>query len=178
MPTGSGNSAIDQIRGLHNAARHYCIDQYEQRMRQYAALTAQRGERMTLRAGTVDYSDEAWELFPRYHVLAAIRSDVERFVPEDFKSLEELRAMLEAAGETAQNSYTDFKHPIALRAGAEERVRFIEFAWTADVERLAGLPRLPFRRVLGEAEHGALHAAFVRRWGRWYGGGEVDGPDQ
>ena len=167
---------MDTIEILHNAARRYCIDQHDEWVRRYAELSARRGEGMTLRAGTADYSDEAWDLFPRYHVWAAIQSDVERFVPGDFQSLEELRAMLEAAGETAQNSFTDFKHPIALRAGAEERGRFVEFARTADVARLAGLTRLPFRRGLGEAEHAALYAAFVRRWGKWYGG-QVDGPE-
>lgn len=166
---------MDAIEVLHNAARRFCGEQYEEWVRRYAELSAGRGEGMTLRAGTMDYSDEAWGLFPRYNVWDAIRSDVERFVPADFRSLDELRAMLEAAGETARNSFTDFKHPIAVRAGAEERARFVDFARTADVAGLAGLPRLPFRRVLGQAEHGELHAAFVRRWGRWYGG-EVDGP--
>jgi hypothetical protein len=110
------------------------------------------------------------DLFPRYNVLAAIRSDVERFVPADFRSQEELRAMLVGAGGSAESAFTHSEHPVAIRAITDERRRFIEFARTADVGQFADLPRLPFRRVLGDAEHKALHEAFIRRWGRWYGG--------
>lgn len=167
---------MNSIEVLHNAARHYCIEHFGERMREYDQLEAAGRVRMTFRAGSLSYSDEAYDLFPRYNVLAAIRRDIEHFVPADFNTLGELRNMLEEAGETAQTSFTQFDHPVAIRAGADERRRFLEFARTADVDQLVALPLLPYRRVLGEAEHARLYLAFVQKWGKWYGG-EVDGID-
>jgi hypothetical protein len=164
------------IEALHNAARWYCAQGFDRHVRAYQELTAARGERMTFRSGAWEYSDDAWDLFPRYHVLAAIRSDVEHFTPADFGSVAELMAMLEAAAETAQSSFTDLDHPVAVRAMADERRKFLDFVRSADAAALAGVPRLPFRRVLGAAEHAALHEAFARRWGKWYGGCVKDAP--
>lgn len=59
---------------------------------------------------------------------------------------------------------------------ADERRRFAEFVRTADERELAALPMLPYRRVLGEAEHRGLHEAVARRWGAW-AGGSTDPPE-
>ena len=161
------------VEALHNAARWYCTDGFDRHVRAYQELTAAGGERMTFRSGTWEYSDAAWDLFPRYNVLAAIRVDVERFTPADFDSVGELLAVLE---EAAQGGSTDLDHPVALRAMADERRKFLAFVRSADEAVLAGVARLPFRRVLGVAEHAAFHQAFVRRWGKWYGGAVRDAP--
>jgi hypothetical protein len=165
---------MDAIEALHNAARSYCIDQYRQWSQQYARLTATDGERMKFRDGQIEYSDAAWDLIPRYRVLDAIRRDVERFVPRDFPTAEALRVALAEIGETAPVEVTRFEHPVAARAEADERRRFVEFVGAADLNELARRPPLPFRRVLREDEHALLHEAFIRRWGKWYGGA-VDG---
>ena len=160
---------------LHNAARRYCIDEHAERWDRYQQLVAAHGERLTTRSGSWEYSDAAFDLFPRYQVLEAIRTEVERLVPAEFESVEALRFMLEAAGETANDQFTKFEHPVARRAADDERRRFVEFVRTADIEKLSHLPRLPFRRVLLPAEHGRLDQAFARRWGRWGGGYREDG---
>jgi hypothetical protein len=161
---------MDAIQVLHNAARHYCMDQTARWHRQYAELTASGRQRTSSRAGAWDYTAEAYNVFPRYNVLDAIRRDVERFVPGDFGSVDELKSTLLAAGETAIVPGPPFDGPVATRAADDERRRFAEFVRTADEHELSALPALPFRRVLGEAEHRTLHAAFVDRWGVWYGG--------
>src|SRR4051812_9490261 len=58
--------------------------------------------------------------------LAAIQSDVERFVPSDFATEEELRSMLLTAGETAQVAKPKSQRPISVQAIEEERRRFVE----------------------------------------------------
>jgi hypothetical protein len=161
---------MDAIQMLHNAARHYCIEQAARWHRQYAELTTSGRQRMSSRAGAWDYTAEAYNVFPRYNVLDAIRRDVERFVPGDFGSVDELKSTLLAAGETAIVPGPALDRPVATRAADDERRRFAEFVRAADEHELSALPVLPFRRVLGEAEHRTLHAAFVDRWGVWYGG--------
>jgi len=161
---------MEPIEALHTAARRYCTERHDDYLREYCKLTAVGGERMTFRSGRWEYSEQAWDLFPRYRILEAIRSDVEHYVPSDFASLPQVREMLEEAGETAQIDSTPFTHPTAVAAVAEERRRFVEFVRSADVAELSRQPPLPLRRVLGEAEHASLYEAFVRRWGKWYGG--------
>src|SRR4051812_34356544 len=159
-------AAMNPVELLHNAARWYCTERFNHYMQAYSALAAARGERMTFRSGTWEYSDAAWDLFPRYRVLEAIRSDVEHYAPTDFNSVDELREMLEAAGETAQIDSADWEHPVAVRAMADERRKFIEYVRSAVPAELEAVPLLPYRRVLDEREHALLHAAFVQRWGK------------
>jgi hypothetical protein len=161
---------MDTIHLLHNAARHYCIEQSARWTRRYMELnTAGRGLIKASNGGRI-YTDEAYDTFPRYKVLDAIRADVERFVPGDFQSLEELRETLRIAGLTAIGDLTEPDNGIEANAVEEERNRFVAFVNDPDLERFAGLPELPFRRVLGKDEHRSLHHAFCHRWGRWYGG--------
>jgi len=167
---------MDPIQVLHNAARHYCMEQSARWHRQYADLAAARGERTAVRAGSWSFTDAAYDIFPRYQVLNAIQSDVERFVPGDFQSADEMRWLLIAAAETAQNVFTKFENPVAVRAADDERRRFAEFIRFVDAGQLNTLPLLPFRRILGEIEHRKLHQAFTFRWGKWYGG-SVDSAD-
>ena len=54
---------------------------------------------------------------------------------------------------------------------ADERRKFLEYVRSVGPAELAAVPPQPFRRVLDEPEHTALHEAFMRRWGKWYGGG-------
>jgi hypothetical protein len=161
---------MNPIEVLHNAARHCCTEQSAHWHREYAQLAAAGRERTTIRSGNGEYTKEAYGIFPRYQVLAAILGEVERFVPADFRSLEESRSLLALAGETAESQFTKYQNPVAVQAVQDERRRFVEFIRSADVHRLAGLPLLPFRRALVETEHCQLHASFRRRWGSWYGG--------
>ncbi len=161
---------MGRIAVLHNAARHYCVEQSAHRHREYAQLAAAGRERTTIRSGSWEYTKEAYGIFPRYQVLAAILAEVERFVPADFASVEESRSLLKLAGETAESPFTKSQNPVAIQAVQDERRRFIEFIGSADEQRLPDLPPLPFRRVLGDVEHRQLHELLRNRWGSWYGG--------
>ena len=108
---------MNPIEALHNAARWYCTEGFNHHMKKYSELSEAGGERSTLRGGELEFTDAAWDLFPRYRLLAAIRSDVEHYTPADFNSVDDLRAMLEAAGETAQIDSTSFDLPCRARDG-------------------------------------------------------------
>ena len=162
---------MDSICLLHNAARHYCIEQSARWRQRYAGLEAARRDRVTFRAGSWTYSDEAYDVFPRFKFLDAIRADVERFVPEEFGSMDELRQTLTLVGLTAIGDVTEPDNRIEANAVEDERRRFVEFVSDPDLGRLASVPELPFRRLLAKDEHRSLHQAFIRRWGKWYGGG-------
>jgi hypothetical protein len=159
------------ISALHNAARHYCIERISHWHQRYATMQASGRDRDTTRTGEWTYSQEAYDVFPRYQVLAAILSDIEHYVPDDFESIEQLREIIATAAESAQNMFTTRKkNRIELAAESEERRLFAHFASSANPEYLSGIPLLPYRRVLGDAEHKKWHQAFAQRWGLWYGG--------
>jgi hypothetical protein len=103
-------------------------------------------------------------------VLEAIRHEIERFISTDFDTVENARALMVAAGETAQSLFTTFKNPIEIAAAEDERRLFAKFISTIELEECAQIPLLYFCRVLGTAEHKQLHHALGKKWGNWYGG--------
>src|SRR5947209_2987744 len=160
---------MTRVELLHNAARQYCIGRKAEWSQRYAQLTAEERIGAAAPGGGWTYTDEAHDTFPRVSVLSAILNEVERFVPTDFRSEEESRALLILAGETA-GSVDRTATAIKASAVQEERGRFIEFVQTTDAQELAIVPVLPFRRVLGTDEHRQLHGVFGSKSARRYGG--------
>jgi hypothetical protein len=160
---------------LHNAARHYCLEQIAHWQDAYATLSDAGEDQVTKPGGDWTYTDEAYGIFPRYNVLEAILSDVERFTPTDFDSIEDARTWLAMAGETAQSVFTvNPNHPTKERAMAEERDAFVRFVEHSDQDDWRRSPPLPYRRVLQTGEADALYEAFSKRWGQWHGGAATD----
>jgi hypothetical protein len=164
------NAGMDLIEALHNAARQYCIDYAASWRDRYAQLMKIKGEKAVSQGGAWDYSPAAYDLFPRYQILSAIQNEVEQFLPGDFASLDDARATLSLAGETAQNEFTKQRNPIAIAADAEERKKFSSFVSTVDEAHLSNQRQLPFRHVLGKTRTSELSDALNRKWGKWYGG--------
>jgi len=159
------------VSSLHLAARRHCVDRIAHWTNAYASLARDGRNRIENADGSWTYSEDAYRIFPRYNVLAAIRSTIERWVPSDFPSLDDARAKLIDAGRMAQNSFTEGKqHPIAALAIEEERESFVRFVEASNERDWAAVAPLPFRRVLHEDEADRLYRDFCARWGRWYGG--------
>ena len=167
---GVYNAPMNPIEALHYAARQYCIERAAVWHDRYSKLGAAGRATVPTTGAQWTYTREAYDIFPRYQTLAAIQSEVERFVPANFRSLQEARSMLVLAGETAQSLFTKFTDTTAITAEADERKEFACFLWEIDESRLAGQQRLPYRRVLGALEHETLHRALNGKWGKWYGG--------
>lgn len=158
------------IEALHSAARQYCSERAAFWHEQYSRLHAAGRATIEKGGGQWTYTREAYDIFPRYQTLEAIQDEVERFLPNHFASLDEARSILALAGETAQSVFSRQTDPTATAADAEERQLFSNFVREVDGARLSQQHALPFRRVLGDGEHQAMHIALAGKWGKWYGG--------
>jgi hypothetical protein len=163
---------MDDVGGLHTAARRYCLAGIARWQTRYSDLAKAGRDRRAGSTGGWDYTDEALGTFPRYNVLAAILADIERFVPSDFASLAEARAMLEAAAD-AEDAMTRPPHrPVAHDAIAEERVLFRTYIASLKASELEQIQPLPFRRVLSDTEFRRHRERLSQRWGisesYWY----------
>ena len=158
------------VEAIHCAARRYCADQIARWTDAYAQLEASGSARV---GQGVDwtYSEASRRTYPRYNVLKAILDEVERFVPEDFPSGDEARALLCAAAEVARSPMTESEDAIESAAMREERERFIAYIAALSGEELPGVQPLPYRTVLGRDETDRRFNELLDRWGKWYGGG-------
>lgn len=103
-------------------------------------------------------------------VFDELLQQVERFVPTDFKSLDEMREMLSAAAEMGvQNS---LGHVLGgdPKQAKQELALFTDFLERGDITQWSYLPALPYRRVLTDAERRQVVDGLEARWGRWYAG--------
>ncbi|MGN7824948.1 hypothetical protein ACTJJB_32795 [Chitinophaga sp. 22536] len=148
---------------LVTAARRYCKEHHGRWARRYA------NERTGANNPVYSYSDQDYNLFPRYQVLAAISDNVEKLVGKTFPSPEACRETLSHIGFTAQSLFTESDHPIAIAAMQEEREHFVQYLQSLTPEALAQVVPLPYRRRLNEEESSAVRQQLLERW--HYNGG-------
>jgi hypothetical protein len=144
------------------------MERYDELTRRYAALPNQgRAE------DGYHYRPEAWQIFPRYNVVAAILVQVERLDPD---RLPELPGLVEALTEAADTARSPFAQPasndVEAEAMAEER-RLFRSALQGWVTRGdVRVEPLAYRRVLTLAESTQRQEQLQQRWGlagrSWY----------
>ncbi len=145
---------------LHSAARQYCADHSDLWMERYSRLVeAGNGRR------GFGYTTEAYCIFPRYQVLGAIRTDLERLTGSDVGSLGEARELFALAGLTAENEFTSYDREEAQAAVLEEREAFASFMREVPVSVLRAVDLLPFVRVLPPEEAGRIWESVEQAWG-------------
>ncbi|EMS71294.1 hypothetical protein [Ruminiclostridium cellobioparum] len=88
---------------LHTAARRYCIERGYFWRDEYSKVCDP--DRNGKKNG-YHYTDEAYDIFPRYNVLDAILIEVEKHNPEEFESLEYAKNELITTGLCAESSFT------------------------------------------------------------------------
>lgn len=157
---------MDPRTALHTAARRYCGDEHSQWMGCYSTLTA-AGRVQVPRQGNIgwDYSEEAYQVFPRYRIAEAIQVEVERIIPSEGKSVEDLRALLLKAAQLAQGKLTaELKNPLAQTALAMEADEYRKFLRGLTEADLVAVQRLPYRRVLSAEESERIWAGLKDRW--------------
>ncbi|WP_328609332.1 hypothetical protein OG943_09450 [Amycolatopsis sp. NBC_00345] len=146
---------------LHVAARRHLMERYDELVGRYAALPNQgRAE------DGYNYRPEAWRIFPRYNVVAAILAGVERLDPDRLPEPPDLLDQLVEAAATAQSLFTEpASNEVAAAVMAEERRLFASTVrgWAAR-DDLPVRP-LPYRRVLTSAESAARQRQLNQRWG-------------
>jgi len=106
-------------QALHTFARRYCMTRRQEWASRYQAL-ADSGRR----SFGGDYTPGAYDTFPRYNMLDAIRCDVEALDFDRLPPLAELSECLSLAGQTASSELTGSQNAIARDAEQEERDLF------------------------------------------------------
>lgn len=148
------------VERLYVAARRYCAERFAGWTGQYQRLVDAGNDRRG-----PDYTPEALRTFPRYQVLDAIRTDLERLTGTELDRLDEARETFALAGLTAVSDFTSFAWPEAQAAMQEERVAFARFVREVSAAELATVEPLPFARVLAPEEAERVWDAVERAWG-------------
>lgn len=143
---------MNEIEALHNAARQYCIDRYD--------YWATRYQTMLPRPPVLEYTPRQLDTFPRYIMVDVIREAIESSLPQDFSSLNDLRAYLMSTAREIQTDRTRSQSDIAQRPRQEERDLLCRYVQEATIEQTQRVKPLPCRRSLSEAEGNELR---VRR---------------
>ena len=145
---------------LYDAARHYCINRHAYWCTEYQKLMDQRQARI----GS-GYSKKAYDIFPRYHALAAILTEIERIDAESLPKEAELRELLTVAGYAAESMFTQNPNSeIEATAIADERQELERAVRAFTPDDLARVQPLPYRRVLSAEEVATLWARIKQRW--------------
>jgi hypothetical protein len=154
---------------LHTFARRTCIERHAH----WATLYSELVQARRYRTDSGDYTDEAYEIFPRYNVLQAVLDDIEALDPANLPGPEELRSLLIQA---AMSASSDFTRPSASavheRAMADERETLAHVFRDVDTADLADVEPLFYRRVLSADEVQFWRKAIEGVWGApdgyWY----------
>jgi hypothetical protein len=155
----------EKIEKLHTAIRHYCIENYQFWAEKYSQIDETR-------SSNNNYTDEAYSIFPRYNVLDAILTEIEKFQPKDFGDFEEARDFFCLISKQAESIFT--KPPnneIVEKTQNEEREKLCNYIiqlTTADLEKIEPLF---YRRVLSKTENEDFREKLKEHWnvnGYWF----------
>ncbi|MGC4758968.1 hypothetical protein [Micromonospora trifolii] len=146
---------------LHWASRRYLTQRYDELWDGYRQLPNDGRH-----ADGYHYTTEAKRIFPRYNVVAAILTEVERLDPDHLPGIDVVTHYLLAAAESANSPFTTpTQGEVEADAIADERRLF-----AANVQRWLAQPHLsvdplPYRRVLTSQESSAWRTSLRQRWG-------------
>ena len=149
---------MNEIEALVTAARRYCIDNYNYWSNEYS-------ER---RSGSdfpvYSYSENDYNLFPRYNALSAILHGIEYLVGSKFDNIEICRAKIIKLGQTSQSIFTEGKNIIERNAIKEERDKFCHFIESIKSSELKNVLPLPYRRRLKDSEREIIRQKLLNIW--------------
>jgi hypothetical protein len=143
---------------LITAARRYCQDNHSYWTDRYSK------ERTGQDFPEYTYSDQDYNLFPRYNVLSAIVGQIEMLVGKTFPDLASCREVLVQIGTSAQSPLTGSDNAIDQAAMEEERNKYRLFIQNISEEELTLVASLPYRRRLNEDERAAVRQQLLERW--------------
>jgi len=152
---------------LHTAARRYCQDRFSHWAHVYEGVQAREKQSTAeMFEPGWEYSDEAYQTFPRYRIAKNIEVEVERLVPSSSTNFDELRThLIHACSAAEAQLWWELKNPIArnaLRQEAEEYKLYLRVLTPSDV---ACVEALPYRRVISAEEISGLWSGLKKIWG-------------
>jgi hypothetical protein len=158
---------MDDITALHTAARRYCQQRFSDWSQNYKDLQAKEKWQITDSfALGWQYSEDAYRIFPRYRVDAAIQMEVERLMPDCDASLEALRTRLSCACDVAEiRLRTELTNSIAREALRQEADDFRAYISILNGSDLRSIEPLPYRRVIDDVESKQFWHQLQRVWG-------------
>jgi hypothetical protein len=153
---------MTDIEKLITSARHYCKDNF--------VLWADKYQKESS-GNNNPYSNNDYNIFPRYNVLTAIQQGVETLVGQEFQSFENCKQQLTDIGLTSHSiftidsnaeihllgesgkykSTTGRQNPIAKNAMKEERTKFVEFINSRTTKNISHV-ELPYRHRLTDSK--------------------------
>ncbi len=144
---------------LITAARHYLKNNF--------AYWADRYSKERTGADIpYSYTDNDYNLFPRYNVITAILDGVEALTGNTVMTVAECKAALIEIGTSANSSFTTGEqNAIELQAMAEERDKFVDYIVYLDSEIIVKQEPLPYRRRLTKEESEKVRKALKNHWG-------------
>lgn len=145
-----------QTEALITTARRYCIDNHSYWANRYSNEMSNNNN---------PYSDNDYNLFPRYNALAAILIGVETFVGHIFASLDNGKKELKQTGLTSQTPFTTGRqNDIAINAIQDERNKFVKFIDNITDSDLELVEALPHRRKLKDEEAKQIRQRLLDTW--------------
>jgi len=153
---------MEDIEKIHTLARKYCMVKSTYWGRKYSKLI----EEGTYRLDSGGYTLEAKRLFPRYIVLDAILPEIERFVPNDFSSKDEVKNSLLYTIQNAQNELTKVNNDdtTCQETMDEERQAFYDFIEKKYMEIPQSVRPISYRRTLSSQESKMLWIELKKKW--------------
>jgi len=166
---------MTDIEKLITSARHYCIDNYKFWSEKYSKEASGHNN---------PYSDNDYNLFPRYNVINAIQQGVETLVGQNFTSFETCKQELVKMGKNSHSISTiDSNEDLHLlgesgrhksvggrnntienNAMNEERKKFIEFVSSITIEDISNVEPLPYRHRLTDTEMLSVRRQLLEHW--------------
>jgi len=159
---------VEPNLAIHTAARRFCIEQDAYWSKEYAELQSSgKAQVHDRRSSAWHYSDLAYEMFPRYRLAQATLKEVESILPQGSNSLNELRNLLIACGQSALGLLKEEfrENKTAQRALSAESSEFIQFLTSLSFDHLQTVEPLPYQRTLSATESKRVWADLQSRWG-------------
>ena len=147
------------VESLITAARRYCQDNFSYWSTRYG------NERSGQDIPVYSYSDQDYNLFPRYNALSAILDIVEMLVGEPYTDIADCRLALIEVGRSAESIFTnDENNTIAKAAIQDEQDKFVHYVQTVTLGELGLVDPLPHRRRLNSEEQKAIREELFEKW--------------
>ncbi|MBI0400423.1 hypothetical protein [Cyclobacterium marinum] len=149
---------MTETEAIVTAAKHYCIDNFRYWSERY------QNER-TGNDFPYTYTDNDYNLFPRYNALSAIRQGIDYFTGKEFHNIESCKQTLIKSGKESQSPFTEkTQNKIEQKAIQEERDKFVQFIDNIESSDLETIEPLPYRRRLKDDEQEKIRQVLTDKW--------------
>ena len=147
---------MDTTEKIITLARRYCIENFRFWTNRYSIENSGNNN---------PYSDNDYNIFPRYNVLDAILKGVETLVGQSFESIDQCKCELKIIGQENQTPFTTGKqNAIEKAAMLDERQKFITFLNEITSNIIENVEPLPYRRRLLEDEANQIRKELFKAW--------------